>query len=105
MTIGTTTARSAVSWSNCMNRCTTSSWKSIGGCAGHSLPRGTIRSRSENEPMSETERLRTAIQAAREIKQAIDEIREEYGIDADYPGYITVDRQTFMWSQLCGETR
>ena len=55
--------------------------------------------------MSETERLRTAIQAAREIKQAIDEIREEYGIDADYPGYITVDRQTFMWSQLCGETR
>jgi hypothetical protein len=55
--------------------------------------------------MSETERLRIAVMAARDIKAAIDEAREEYGIDVDYPNYVTVDRQTFLWSQLCAAMR
>ncbi len=48
--------------------------------------------------MSETQRLRIAISAAREIKAAIDAVREEYDIQVDYPDSITVDRQTFLWS-------
>jgi hypothetical protein len=49
---------------------------------------------------AEDRRLLMAKAAAREIKLAIDEIRAEYDIDADYPSAITVDRQTFYWSQL-----
>jgi hypothetical protein len=48
--------------------------------------------------MSETQRLRIAIRAAREIKAAIDAVRDEYDIQVDYPDSITVDRQTFLWS-------
>lgn len=52
--------------------------------------------------MSETERLRIAIFAARDIKAAIDEVNAR-GVFADYPNSVTVDRQTFMWAQLVGE--
>ena len=52
--------------------------------------------------MSETERLRIAIMAARQIKAAIDEVNESRGCVAEYPDSITVDLQTFLFRSIIG---